>query len=133
MTRVERAGDPGVESGASGLLGGKGGPASQLRGGDRDFGVRPPRGVCGAAQHGARMGLALGRGMILLWGPGRRRVQDSLASGPESDCRCVDFRRGSASRWFSAIAPVMNWREELCCLLPRGWRTGNAGIQMNVG
>lgn len=62
MTRVERAGDPGVESGVSGLLGGKGGPASQLRGGDRDFGVRPPRGVCGAAQHGARMGLALGRG-----------------------------------------------------------------------
>lgn len=74
MTRVERAGDPGVESGVSGLLGGKGGRASQLPGGDRDFGVRPPRGVCGAAQHGARMGLALGRGMILLWGPGRRRV-----------------------------------------------------------
>lgn len=106
MTRVGRAGDPGAESGVSGLPEGKGGPACQLRGGDRDFGVRPPRGVCGAAQHVARMGLALGRGMILLWGPRRRQVQDSLASGPESDCRCVDFRRGSASGWFSATAPV---------------------------
>lgn len=129
--RVGRAGDSGAESGVSGLPRGEGRPGLPAPRPRRGLGVWPPRGACGAAQHVARMGLALGWGWSFGGDPGGAGSRAAWLLGLKAT---VAILTSSESRQVSgSMSSLLSEPERGCVASAPRQEDGDLGIQMKAG